>query len=272
MGLFGLIFGLGAYFYAFYVLVLYFPLFCGNLQTPMPTKLVDLPSNIKPFFDRSVDYSKESINTDLNAVLVMNAVHWAIFVLQHVIMSRAAFKKFVTQFIPTYCERSLFVLGAALSLHNFILHWQPIPTVLWKAEGTVADVLQGVQLLAWGCLVLSSFMIDHFDLFGVRQVVMAEKYTPVAFQESYFYKYVRHPLMASFIVAFLSQPIMTTGHLYMCALAIGYIFIGVSMEENDLLANVPQYRDYMNRVPGLCPFLPPSKAPPAAHEKGKKGK
>jgi len=258
MGLFSSLFGLCAYAYAGYSLVCYLPFWNGNLQ-----QLITLPSFAAPFFSRSVDVAPNVFKGGINSpgfldVVLKNTFWWSLFVLQHEIMARDWFKKIVTKIIPTYCERSLFVLASSFLLHNFINQWIAIPTVLWHIEGTPRDIIQAIQLAGWLGLVFSSFVIDHFDLFGVRQSLMAEKYTPVQFAESYVYKYVRHPLMLCFLIAFYSQPTMTLGHLVFNIIATAFIFLGLHFEERDLLASVPQYKQYMNRVPRLCPFLPVS--------------
>jgi len=270
MGLVSKIIGLVGYVYVAFVLLIYFPVWSGNLQSLVADTV---SAANRPYLAHSVDFadgfganakyhhsqtpSSVLESPNLFATLAKNSLWWLLFVLQHTAMARPAFKKILP--IPSYLERTQFVVAAAVCLHLFVLNWQPIPTVLWHLEGPLATIVQSVQFLGWAALAACTFQIDHFDLLGVRQAFQAEGYTPPHFVEHYFYKYVRHPLMVSFWFALFSQPTMTVGHLYFCILASLYILMGVSLEEKDLLKAVPEYKDYVNRVPAFCPAFSSSK-------------
>lgn len=193
------------------------------------------------------------------SALLVNAALLSIFVLQHTIMARPAFKRWWTRIIPASIERSTFVIAANASLLVVFAFWQPVPTTVWEVEQPVfAAALIGLSLVGWGLVFLSSFIISHFDLFGLRQVwarFRNRAWTPVGFRLRGPYRLVRHPLMLGFLIAFWATPHMTIGHLFFALLTTGYIFLGLWFEERDLVAEHGEaYLDYRRRVRGLLPW------------------
>jgi protein-S-isoprenylcysteine O-methyltransferase Ste14 len=191
--------------------------------------------------------------------LLIDTVLVALFGIQHAIMARPAFKKWWTTIIPAPMERSTFVLIATLLLTLIYWQWQPIPFVLWDVQEPVARLLLHIQSAIGAALVLgSSFLIDHFDLFGLRQVwlhLLGKPYTQKPFVERSVYKVVRHPLMLGFLIAFWSAPTMTVGHALFAGLFTLYIVIGVSMEERDLVGvHGGSYLDYRQRTRKFIPL------------------
>ena len=193
------------------------------------------------------------------AALVINTLLLSIFVVQHTIMARPAFKRWVTQYIPAAIERSTFVLLASGSLILVFAFWQRSATVIYDVSGTWANwPLTALSLFGWGCVLLFSFIINHFDLFGLRQVYLHWRhveYSHVPFRLIGPYKLVRHPLMVGFIIAFWATPRMTLGHLFFAVMTTVYIFIGVWFEERDLIAHFGEpYLAYRRKVRGLLPI------------------
>ena len=192
------------------------------------------------------------------AVLV-NSLMLSVFVVQHTIMARPAFKRWFTQFVPKPMERSIFVLLASGILAVTFWQWRPLPEVVWQAEGPMAVyLLSGLSWMGWGMVLLSSFLINHFDLFGLRQVwlqLVNKSYTTSAFRLTGLYRFVRHPLMLGFLIAFWSTPVMTQGHLLFAVLTTGYILMGIQFEERDLVnEHGESYRRYREAVPMLIPY------------------
>jgi protein-S-isoprenylcysteine O-methyltransferase Ste14 len=183
-----------------------------------------------------------------------------LFAVQHSVMARPAFKRWWTQFVPASIERSTYVLASSLALIVLIWQWRPLPQLLWHVDGDAARAaLYGVSALGWLLLLLSTFAINHFDLFGLRQVwLFAQRRTaPEApFVTRAFYRIVRHPLMLGFLIAFWAAPTMSVGHLLFALMTTGYILIAVKfLEERDLVAQYGEtYRDYQRRVPMLLPW------------------
>jgi protein-S-isoprenylcysteine O-methyltransferase Ste14 len=182
-----------------------------------------------------------------------------IFGLQHAVMARPSFKKWWTQFIPKPIERSTYVLITNLLFVLIIWFWRPIPSVIWDVgEGPARALILVLFGAGWLLVVVSSFSIDHFDLFGLRQVylyLVGKPYTHGKFMMTGFYKYIRHPLMLGWIIAFWSAPIMTTGHLFFAVCMTIYIFIGIKMEEKDLMKILGgEYVEYRGKTSMLLPF------------------
>ncbi|MEO1535869.1 MAG: methanethiol S-methyltransferase [Planctomycetota bacterium] len=181
------------------------------------------------------------------------------FALQHTIMSRGWFKRWITRIIPEAIERSTFVLASSLILAATFAFWQPMPDVLLQAPGPISSaVLTGISLLGFGIVLYSSFLINHFDLFGLRQVAahfVGRRYHAVPFRLNSLYRVVRHPLMFGFLVAFWITPTLTVGHLFFALMTTGYILVGVAIEERDLIDSFgDEYREYKVRVRGLVPL------------------
>ncbi len=206
---------------------------------------------------QTVDAGGPSSPTGL--ALAVNAGLLGIFGLQHSLMARQGFKRLWTRLVPAPVERSTYVLFASLALILLFWQWRPITLPVWDVRAQPGrDVLWVLFGLGWLLVLLSTFLINHFDLFGLRQVwqyLRGRDATPVGFGEPLLYKLVRHPLYVGFIVAFWAIPTMTTGHLEFALGATGYILVAVRFEERDLRRLHPEYAGYSHRVPMLIPEL-----------------
>lgn len=192
--------------------------------------------------------------------LLIDAVLLSIFALQHSVMARQGFKRMWTKMVPREVERSTYVLFASLALLAVVVFWQPIPTVIWDIQmPVVRGILHVLFWAAWANLVLSTFLINHFDLFGLKQVwdwSRGKPYQPPSFKTPGMYKTVRHPIYFSFVVAFWSAPTMTAGHLFFAAMCTGYILVAIQLEERDLMKFHPEdYGAYRKRVSMLIPWM-----------------
>jgi protein-S-isoprenylcysteine O-methyltransferase Ste14 len=172
-------------------------------------------------------------------------------------MARPGFKRWLTRVVPGPAERATFVLAASLTLALLFWAWRPVGGAVWTLSGPAAAVLLAVQLAGWAVAISSTFMISHFDLFGLRQAwlhLRGTGYTPPAFTERGLYRRIRHPLMAGFVIVFWAAPVMTAGRLLFAAAATGYILAGIWFEERDLVRSLgPAYAAYLARVPALIP-------------------
>jgi protein-S-isoprenylcysteine O-methyltransferase Ste14 len=190
--------------------------------------------------------------------LLINAALLALFVLQHTIMARPAFKRWWTRIVPTPVERSTFVLLASASLGLIFWQWRPLPQEVWHISGPAGFVLSALSLSGWAVVFIASLTISHLDLFGVRQAWFRFQnlpYAPVGFRLAGLYRIVRHPLMVGFLIAFWVTPRMSVGHLFFAVMTTGYILFGTWIEERDLIAeHGERYLDYKRRVPGLIPL------------------
>ncbi|HEX2608256.1 MAG TPA: NnrU family protein [Flavisolibacter sp.] len=182
-----------------------------------------------------------------------------VFAIQHSVMARPWFKKWITAYIDKAMERSVFVLLSSLLLLVLYWQWRPIGTIVWKTNGISNFILTAGGLLGWLIVLASTFMINHFDLFGLKQVfdnLKTKQRKESPFQVSWFYKLVRHPLMLGFLIAFWSTPQMTVGHLIFTVCTKAYILIAVKFfEEKDLVVEHGEtYRQYQKNVPMIIPF------------------
>jgi protein-S-isoprenylcysteine O-methyltransferase Ste14 len=193
----------------------------------------------------------------LNAILI-NVGLLLIFALQHSIMARPAFKSWWTKIIPEPLERSTYVLLSCLCLLLIVWQWQPMGGFIWSVENTTGKaVLTGLFITGWLIVFLSTLMINHFDLFGLRQVwfyFKGKKYEPLRFRTPFFYKYVRHPLYFGWLIAFWATPVMSAAHLLFTILTTGYIFTAIIFEERDLTTQFgSKYTEYKKKVPMIFP-------------------
>jgi protein-S-isoprenylcysteine O-methyltransferase Ste14 len=194
----------------------------------------------------------------LDALLV-NLALLSLFAVQHSVMARPGFKRWWTTVIPASAERPTYVLFATLALAAILVHWRPMPEIVWQvADPKIATGLLGLSLFGWLLVLLSTFMINHFELFGLHQVVMnllGKTMPPAHFKTPGLYKLVRHPIYLGFIIAFWATPVMTAGHLLFAAVTTAYIFVGIMLEERDLIETFgDEYRRYRQRVSMLVPF------------------
>ena len=181
-----------------------------------------------------------------------------LFAVQHTVMARRGFKKALTRVVSQAAERSVFVLAASVVLLLVFWQWRPLPAAVWQAGPPLAAGIWAIYACGWLVVVASTFMIDHFDLFGLRQAWSALRglvYAPPPFQTRWLYSRVRHPLMSGFLIAMWATPKMTVGHLLFAAAATAYIGIGVWFEERDLVKEIPAYRAYRRQAGALAPRL-----------------
>jgi protein-S-isoprenylcysteine O-methyltransferase Ste14 len=234
----GLIYGLASYL-VFFLSFLYMVAFIGNYGVP-----------------KSIDVGTES---GLAQSILIDVVLLGVFAIQHSVMARPAFKRWWTGIVPASCERSTYVLISSLLLILILWQWRPIVTTIWRVEGWPAATLTAVSWIGWLTVLTSTYMIDHFELFGLRQVLNALRGAAARvalFKTPLLYRLVRHPLMLGFLLAFWATPHMTVGHLLFAVMTTGYILVGVRLEERDLVAQFgTSYEQYRRRVPMLMPRL-----------------
>jgi methanethiol S-methyltransferase len=191
--------------------------------------------------------------------VAVNLVLMSLFAAQHSIMARKQFKEWWTRFVPPAIERSTYVLVASLLLALLIWQWRPLPTVLWQVTNLpIAAALTGLSLLGFVLVLTSSFLINHFELFGLHQVTsnLAGRGVPAPrFKTPVLYRLVRHPLYLGFIIAFWITPVMSVGHLLFAAVTTAYILVGALLEERDMVELFgDEYRRYQARVSMLVPL------------------
>jgi protein-S-isoprenylcysteine O-methyltransferase Ste14 len=190
--------------------------------------------------------------------LLVDALLLAAFAIQHSGMARRGFKRWWTRIVPPVVERSTYVLVSSSLLIGMYAWWRPIPSPIWSVEGAAAaTVLRALFWAGWLLVLLSTFAINHFDLFGLRQVWLHLKGRPtteVPFQVRFFYRFVRHPLLLGFMVAFWATPRMTAGHLLFALMTTAYMLVAIQLEERDLRhLHGSRYEDYRRRVPMIVP-------------------
>lgn len=197
---------------------------------------------------------------ELMSALITNIGLLSLFAIQHSVMARPAFKKWWIKIVGKPSERSTYILLTSLALLLIFWKWQPMTDVIWTIENsTVAFGIQILYFVGWLIVLLSTFMISHFELFGLTQIIdnLKNKTTnPPTFQINYFYGLVRHPIMLGFLIAFWAAPTMTLGHLLFTVVTSVYIFIAVKfLEEKDLKDALGKtYEEYQEKVPMLIPF------------------
>jgi methanethiol S-methyltransferase len=195
--------------------------------------------------------------------LIINLALLTVFALQHSIMARKPFKRWWTQFVPAAVERSTYVLLSSLILIGLFWLWRPIPAIVWNVgEPTLAMALTGLCLFGWALVFLSTFLINHFELFGLQQVIhnlAGRSAAEPKFRTPFLYKLVRHPLYLGFIIAFWATPTMTVGHLLFAGVTTAYILVAIMLEERDLIEIFgDEYKRYRQRVAMLLPLWPKS--------------
>jgi protein-S-isoprenylcysteine O-methyltransferase Ste14 len=239
MGIASFLYGLGVYAF-FFATFCYAIAFVGNLWVP---KTID--SGAAP---------------GLAEALIVNTVLLAIFALQHSIMARRSFKRWWTGIVSPAVERSTYVLAASAALGLLLWQWRPIPEPLvWRVDSALAvQAIWGLFWLGWGVLLLATFLINHFELFGLRQVYARLTGRPIPaaeFHTPMLYRYVRHPIYLGFVLGFWAAPVMSAGHLLFATGATGYILVGIWFEERDLITQFgEQYRRYREQVGMLLPW------------------
>ena len=198
------------------------------------------------------------LETSLPTALAINCVLLTIFAVQHSVMARRWFKERWTQIIPWTIERSTYVLFASLALLLLFWQWRPIGIEIWSVENAAARaVLWTLFATGWATVLIVTFLINHFDLFGLRQVwlpLVGKPYTPVKFRTPLPYRFVRHPLYFGFLLAFWMTPTMTLAHLVFALATTAYIVLAIQFEEKDLVAeHGAAYETYRHSVPMLVP-------------------
>ncbi len=204
----------------------------------------------------SVDSGKPASTA---TAIVIDALLLGLFAVQHSVMARYAFKQRWTRVVSWHLERSTFVLAATLALALLLWQWRPLPAMIWDLRGTaMGSALSVLFWVGWGILLLSTFLIDHFELFGLEQVwlyVKGREFHRPDFKTPLFYQWVRHPLYLGFLIAFWSAPAMTVGHLIFSIATTGYLLVGIYFEERDLVrAYGDAYLEYKRHVPMLIPI------------------
>jgi methanethiol S-methyltransferase len=232
------LFGAVAYF-TFLVTILYAIGFVSDLGVP-----------------KAIDTGMKS---SVFEAIAVNLALMSLFAVQHSVMARKQFKQWWTRFIPKSVERSTYVLFASLTLLLLFWQWRPMPTIVWHIEEPeMAATIAILSFIGWVIVFTSTFLINHFELFGLHQVTnnLAGRQMPTPiFRTPFFYKFVRHPIYLGFIIAFWAAPTMSVGHLLFAAVTTAYILVGILLEERDLIDMFgDEYRRYKERVSMLFPW------------------
>jgi protein-S-isoprenylcysteine O-methyltransferase Ste14 len=232
------LYGLAAYA-AFFITILYAIGFVGGFAVP-----------------KTIDTGQPA---PVIRALIVNLLLLTLFAVQHSVMARKPFKEWWTRYVPKPVERSTYVLFSSLALLLLFWQWQPIPAIVWQIDAPdVAATIATVSLVGWVIVFTSTFMINHFELFGLHQVasnLTDRKMPEPRFRTPLYYNFVRHPIYLCFIIAFWAAPVMTAGHLLFAAVTTAYILIGILLEERDLVDLFgDEYRQYSKRVSMLLPW------------------
>jgi protein-S-isoprenylcysteine O-methyltransferase Ste14 len=233
------IFAYGVACYAFFFATFLYAIgFIGNLWVP---KSMDSPRDV-----------------NLGTALLVNLGLLGLFAVQHSVMARPAFKRWWTRVVPEPAERSTYVLFSSLALVALFWFWQPMGGVVWDiASPAGRNAMYAAYAAGWALLLYCTFLIDHFDLFGLRQVwlqLVGKPFTPLKFKTPWLYRQVRHPLYVGWLMIFWATPRMTVAHLVFALMTTAYILVAIQFEERDLIDAHPEYREYRKRVPMLLPF------------------
>lgn len=248
-------------FYLFYATVCYlvfFGTFLYMIGFVENAPVFDFAQPIAYLFPVTLDFGLGALPAAWAIPIDLGLI--ALFGLQHSVMARRGFKERWTQIIPWPIERSTYVLLTSVCLILLYVFWQPISGVVWDFRSTgLGFVFLALSLVGWVLLLISTFLINHFELFGLLQPYQFARYDLIKnlqFRITAFYKFVRHPIYFSFLLAFWFAPLMTVGHLIFTVGMTTYIFIGIYHEERDLVATFgEQYLDYRKRVHKIIPFL-----------------
>jgi protein-S-isoprenylcysteine O-methyltransferase Ste14 len=224
---------------AFFATFLYGIGFIGNFGVP-----------------KAIDSSAESLSS---FALLINSALLGLFAIQHSVMARPGFKRRWTRIVPEPIERSTYVLLSSLCLILLFWLWEPIGGTIWNVESMIGQVIfYSLYALGWIVLLVATFLINHFDLFGLRQVwlyLRGKEYTKLEFKVPFLYNYVRHPLYVGWLLIFWMTPTMTIAHLVFAILTTAYILVAIQLEERDLIdIHGEDYSNYRKKVPMLIPF------------------
>lgn len=237
------LYGIGSYA-VFFATLLYAIGFIGNFGVP---KTID-GASLLPLWQ----------------ALAINAGLLALFALQHSVMARPAFKRWWTQIVPESAERSTYVLASSLALIALFVFWQPLGGAIWHSDSpTFRIALYALYAAGWLLVLVTTFLINHFDLFGLRQVwlqLLGRPYRPLHFVTPGPYRVVRHPLYVGWLLVFWATPTMSATHLFFAVGTTLYILIAIRLEERDLVGMHPEYEDYRRTVPMLVPNIGPARS------------
>ncbi len=239
MRAFVMLYGVVSYFLFFGVFV-YFIAFVGDFFVPKTLS--------------------SEVGMGTSYALLINVGLMLLWGIQHSVMARGAFKDAIARVIPHQIERSTYVAVSAIVLAILMYYWQPMEGIVWRVENPLMQlVLWACFASGWALIFLSTFLTDHFDLFGLRQTwlyFVRKSYTPVKFSQRLFYRWIRHPMMLGLLIAFWALPIMTTGHLVFSIGMSIYVLIGIYFEERSLAKSIgPAYEEYQDRTAKVIPAI-----------------